>query len=74
MLVWLAGWLAIYGNWLYLHVSSSPSDLVFTMFGLAPSATALSKRLTMVQMFPLINTLNCLPQAPTYEINYIDRR
>ena len=26
-----------------------------------PSATALSKRLTMVQMFSHINTLNCLP-------------
>ena len=27
----------------------------------APSGTALSKRLTMVQLFPLTNILNCLP-------------
>ena len=28
---------------------------------LAPAATALSKKSAMVQMFPLINILNCLP-------------
>ena len=38
------------------------SDLVFTLFGLAPSATALSKRSTRAQMFSLINILNCLPR------------
>ena len=31
---------------LYFYVSSSGSDLVFTVFGLALSATALSKRST----------------------------
>ena len=35
--------------------------LLFHSDYLTPSATALSKRSTMVQMFSLINILNCLP-------------
>ena len=70
MLVWLGAYICY---WLYFYVSSSDC--------LAPSATALSKTSTMVQMFSLINILNFFlfqhkpcsvcSQARTYEINYI---
>ena len=58
----VAGWLAIICNWLSIFVC-----LVITFRPhfhsdyLAPCATVLSKRSTMVQMFSLISMLNCLP-------------
>ena len=75
MLLWLGSYICLY---LYFYVSSQGSDVVFTVFGLAPSATALSKRSTRAQ----INILNYLPPLLAlcvlkhlfvYEINYIDR-
>ena len=76
MLVWLGAhicnWLAIYVFiFLWLVVTFWPR---FHSDYLAPSATALSKRSTIVKMF----SLNYLPplyvfSARTYEINYIDR-
>ena len=52
---WLAGYLSIF---LCLFATFRPR---FRSDYLAPSATALSKRSTMVQMFSLTNILNCLP-------------
>ena len=65
MLVWLSinicNWLA---NYLSIYISMSCHHLLTLPFHsdyLSPSATALWKRSTMVQMFSLINILNCLP-------------
>ena len=62
---WLSGWLAIF---LCLLVTFRPR---FHSDYLAPSATALSKRLTMVQMF----LLNCLPPPTSiYVLKHIRTR
>ena len=60
MLVWLSAHIC---NWLasYLSVYISMSLCPFHSDYLTLSTTALSKRSTMVQMFSLINILNCLP-------------
>ena len=75
---WLAGYLNFY-------VLLLPSDLVSTVIISPPLQLPCQKRPTMVQMFSLINILNCLPphlasylavcsQAGTYKINYIDQQ
>ena len=56
---WLAGWLVIYQSMFLCLVVTF--WLPFHSNYLAPSATALSKSSTIVQMFSLINILNCLP-------------
>ena len=61
---WLTGWLAIL---LCLVVTFRPR---FHSDYLAPSSTALSKRLTMVQMF----LLNCLPPTSIYVLKHIRTR
>ena len=68
MLLWLGSYTCFYVSahlstylCIYFYVWSQGSDLVFTVFGLTPFATALSKRSTGAQMFSLINILNCLP-------------
>ena len=59
MLVWLAGYICSgLSIFVCLVVTFRPR---FHSDYLAPSATVLSERSTMVQMFSLINMLNCLP-------------
>ena len=60
---WLSGWLAGYISVSRRHLPTFHSDY------LPPSATALSKRLTMVQMF----LLNCLP-PPTSVLKHVRTR
>ena len=52
---------AIVAGFLYVSSIYVGSDLIFKVFCLTPSASALSKRSTRAQMFSLINILNCLP-------------
>ena len=62
MLLWLGSYIYVSAYLsTYISMSHRSSDLVFTVFGLTLSATALSKRSTRAQMFSFINILNCLP-------------
>ena len=59
MLVWLGGYICF-----YITVSLSTSGLVSRVIT-RPLCNCLVKRSTMVQMFSLINILNCLPPLLT---------
>ena len=61
MSAYICNWLAKPAMYLSIFLSHRHLLTSFPQWLSHPSATALSKRPTMVQMFSLINILNCLP-------------